>query len=217
MKIIYIIILIILIFLISKKENFLSSDFIINNFPGEINESDYNNIFINNNFNVSKELKVFNTLESNITNVSKLNLVNTDIRIYLTGMTGYVTNNNNVDIKNSFIKKDYPIGTYSRSVSRLNDGGIINIIVIYPGFGVFMYEEYGTNPDKKCEIYNYGRKPLKIKLGSPITVIGSSDNQSYNSEPGTYHIGTYRNMPQIFEFKVFLVELDKWVNHSHNY
>ena len=216
MKIIYIIsiILIILIFLISKKENFISSDYIINNLPEQTdNNQDFNNIFIKNNFNISKELKVAR-LESNITNVTNLNLVNTDIRIYLTGMTAYITNNSDDDMKNSFIKRDYAVGNYNTDVDSYDDGGIINIILIYPGFGVFLYND-SSNPDYKCEIYNYGTKPLKIKLGTPITVIGSSDSQLYNNETNTYYIGTYRNVPKLYLFKVFLVNLNKWINHAH--
>jgi hypothetical protein len=93
-----------------------------------------------------------------------------------------------------------------------------DVAVIYPGFGADFWT--GHMDSTTCKIDNYGLKPLRIKFGSPPTVLagGSSEQSLYNIDSNTYEItGAGVNRNELSSLVVRLVsDENKWRKHKIN-
>jgi hypothetical protein len=90
---------------------------------------------------------------------------------------------------------------------------IINYGIVYPGFGVKLYSGATFNENNKCTVYNYGIKPLRIKIGNPTTMSASTDSELYNLDSSSYLIEG--NVENLGSFEVFYADLEKWIKHKH--
>jgi hypothetical protein len=196
-----------------------------------------NNILkVGNNLTLTSELGELQN-SKNI-NSGNYNIADADIRYFLPGLTTMVMNidlsMNNLDINtNSFKMRDFTIGKYQQSVSTtkditynpitpqsstnmvyegtVNDPQDFNIAIIYPGFGVTFYETNISTTATNCIVKNYGTRPLRIKLGNPITIFATDDSM-YNTDPLTYDINGYIVTSKAFE--VFFLDVTEWLLFS---
>jgi hypothetical protein len=173
--------------------------------------------------NISANNISANNISTNGTlNGYNLTMQGVDMRYYLTGVTLYNLDPDLAVAKsrfNSLHKIDLHLGVYS---TDLGDGGtwgeIVDVAVIYPGFGADFWTDQISG--STCTIDNYGIKPLRIKLGSPPTVLagGSSEQSLYNIDSNTYEItGAGVNRNELSSLVVRLVsDENKWRKHKIN-
>jgi hypothetical protein len=180
--------------------------------------SDASNTASFNNLNITGEVSSLNVRgETKLYN--NLYYIDTDIRRLLIGCTVY---NGAVLFSNSFSKRDLHIGTYSINATGDFDN-IIDIAVIYPGFGADFYDyndpsgnrTYADASGSKASISNYGTLPLRVRFGTTIDV-PADNTRIYNTDPNTYHINGTMSANSISEIDVFPVDINKWKAHRHS-
>jgi hypothetical protein len=224
------IIIITLILIYKKNEHlFVGTEPVINiskvyaDASGTVN---FNNINLAGNI-TAKDISANNIIAKDISANGTLNGYNltmhgVDMRYYLTGVTLYDVDPDLSVVKfqyNSLSKVDFHLGHYSTDLGDGGDWGeMADVAVIYPGFGADFWT--GHMDSTTCKIDNYGLKPLRIKFGSPPTVLaGSSSDQSlYNIDSNTYEItGTGVNRNELSSLLVRFVSDDaKWRKHKIN-
>jgi hypothetical protein len=157
------------------------------------------NISSTGSLNVTGETKLYNDLY----------YIDTDIRRLLIGCTVY---NGAYDANNSFDKRDFHIGSYDiRDNSNFND--VIDVAVIYPGFGAYFYNAGFDGAFSSA--FNYGTLPLRVRFGNPITVLHNND-PDYNQDSNTYYITGTISTDSISGIKVHALDINKWKAHRHS-
>jgi hypothetical protein len=258
-KLIFIIILIILIINFNKKNNEqlinvtddikdLTSLYYLNNTNFNYYINSINNVinfnnngnYINENYNsdISGVIDI-----SGIVNIkSDINFINTDIRQYFIGCSIFNMKADSVAAKfaNSSIKLDLHLGIYNltqntdMSYKAFND--YVDIIIVYPGFGIYAWENYFSetnNLGQNINIENYGTKPIRISLfngknvDEDLLTVPSNDPVNsnivpikllYNTDSSSYKITKSANFismnKKISAINVYLLPMDKWLQHK---